>query len=84
MAATLIDQKVIVIGEVEVFLNPTNHDVTGTQKLMGVIVRLKKAHEFAHSPLEEREMLGIWPEQSVFVINSGVNPTVLTECPFRS
>jgi hypothetical protein len=50
---------------------------------MRAIVRLKKAHEFAHSPLKEREMLGIWPEQSVFVINPGVNPTVLTECPFH-
>jgi hypothetical protein len=49
-----------------------------------VIGRLKKAHEFAHSPLKEHEMVGIWPEQSVFVINSGMNPMVLTEFPFRS
>jgi hypothetical protein len=74
----------IVIGEVEVFLNPTNHDVSRTQKVMSVIVRLKNPHKFAHSPLEEREIPGIWPEQSVLVINLGVNPTVLTEFPFRS
>jgi hypothetical protein len=66
------------------FSQPHKSRCQGIQKVIRVIVRLKKAHEFAQSPLKEREMLGIWPGQSVFVINSGMNPTVLTEFAFRS
>jgi hypothetical protein len=34
-----------------------------------MIIPLKNAHEFVHSPLEEEEMLVTWPEESFFIIN---------------
>jgi hypothetical protein len=51
---------------------------------MMVIVPLKNVHDFPHSPLEEREILRTWPEESFFINNSRVNPPVLKERAFPS
>jgi hypothetical protein len=51
---------------------------------MKVIVPLKNAHDVEHSPLEARDIVVTWREESFFIIDSRINPTILTECDFPS